>query len=258
MTFRYAEKMRVDQECRGEPIFIDVFEIIENLHTHTFIIFSWKFIIGSGFPGTPNLVWLPNSQEQGTRRGPGYRVLPFLGTANPLEFLAPDVLKPGFGVPMNPEHTLEFAFQGTGSRTQSPARVQLFAPETEPAIFLCPNPTRPDQNAPGSESDPDSYTRTRTDPVNFTRHPGPGRVGCRVPDRFAGHQPNLTPLDLIYLFKIQGSGFYPSSQPQLSNDLLENVQVHKMILELSALLNVRQLFLEGPLISGESSVSHQQ
>jgi len=45
----------------------------------------------------------------------------------------------------------------------------------------------------------------------------------------------------------KGSGFYPSSQPQLSNDLLENVQVHKMILELSALLNVRQLFLEGPL-----------
>ncbi|CAF1491806.1 unnamed protein product, partial [Adineta steineri] len=55
------------------------------------------------------------------------------------------------------------------------------------------------------------------------------------------------------------SGFYPSSQPQLSNDLLENVQVHKMILELSAILNVRQLFLEGPLISGESlSLSHQQ
>ncbi|CAF3820129.1 unnamed protein product [Adineta steineri] len=57
----------------------------------------------------------------------------------------------------------------------------------------------------------------------------------------------------------KGSGFYPSSQPQLSNDLLENVQVHKMILELSAILNVRQLFLEGPLISGESfSLSHQQ
>ncbi|CAF1403077.1 unnamed protein product, partial [Adineta ricciae] len=51
----------------------------------------------------------------------------------------------------------------------------------------------------------------------------------------------------------KGSGFYPSSQPQLSNDLLENVQVHRMILELSASLNVRQLFLEGPLISGESS-----
>ncbi|CAF4330548.1 unnamed protein product [Rotaria sp. Silwood2] len=49
----------------------------------------------------------------------------------------------------------------------------------------------------------------------------------------------------------KGSGFYPSSQPQLSNDLLENVQVHKMILELSALLNVRQLFLEGPLTTLE-------
>ena len=47
--------------------------------------------------------------------------------------------------------------------------------------------------------------------------------------------------------RVQGSGFYPSSQPQLSNDLLENVQVHKMILELSASLSVRQLFLEGPL-----------
>jgi len=45
----------------------------------------------------------------------------------------------------------------------------------------------------------------------------------------------------------KGSGYYPSSQPQLSNDLLENVQIHRMILELSALLNVRQLFLEGPL-----------
>ena len=45
----------------------------------------------------------------------------------------------------------------------------------------------------------------------------------------------------------QGSGFYPTSQPALSNDLLENVQIHKMILELSAVLNVRQLFLEGPL-----------
>jgi hypothetical protein len=31
-----------------------------------------------------------------------------------------------------------------------------------------------------------------------------------------------------------------------------------MILELSALLNVRQLFLEGPLTAGEISVSHQQ
>ncbi|CAF0961872.1 unnamed protein product [Didymodactylos carnosus] len=40
------------------------------------------------------------------------------------------------------------------------------------------------------------------------------------------------------------SGFYPSSQPALSNDLLENVQVHKMIFELSSLLNVRQLFLD--------------
>ncbi|CAF3648141.1 unnamed protein product [Rotaria sordida] len=49
----------------------------------------------------------------------------------------------------------------------------------------------------------------------------------------------------------KGSGFYPSSQPQLSNDLLENVQVHKTILELSALLNVRQLFLEGPLATLE-------
>jgi len=42
----------------------------------------------------------------------------------------------------------------------------------------------------------------------------------------------------------------------LSNDLLENVQVHKMILELSALLNVRQLFLEGPLIPGDNSTLH--
>ncbi|CAF0939890.1 unnamed protein product [Didymodactylos carnosus] len=42
----------------------------------------------------------------------------------------------------------------------------------------------------------------------------------------------------------KGTGFYPSSQPALSNDLLENVQVHKMILELSSLLNVRQLFLD--------------
>ncbi|CAM4744582.1 unnamed protein product [Rotaria magnacalcarata] len=49
----------------------------------------------------------------------------------------------------------------------------------------------------------------------------------------------------------KGSGFYPSSQPQLSNDLLENVQVHKMILELSASLSVRQLFLEGPLSAAE-------
>ncbi|CAF1368319.1 unnamed protein product [Rotaria sp. Silwood1] len=49
----------------------------------------------------------------------------------------------------------------------------------------------------------------------------------------------------------KGSGFYPSSQPQLSNDLLENVLVHKMILELSASLNIRQLFLEGPLTTLE-------
>ncbi|CAF4466022.1 unnamed protein product, partial [Adineta steineri] len=54
-----------------------------------------------------------------------------------------------------------------------------------------------------------------------------------------------------------GSGFYPSSQPQLSNDLLENVQVHKMILELSALLNVRQLFLEGPLTTADLISSNQ-
>ena len=55
----------------------------------------------------------------------------------------------------------------------------------------------------------------------------------------------------------QGSGFYPSSQPQLSNDVLENVQVHKLILELSALLNTRQLFLEGPL-TGADFISTQQ
>ncbi|CAF1021702.1 unnamed protein product [Adineta steineri] len=55
----------------------------------------------------------------------------------------------------------------------------------------------------------------------------------------------------------KGSGFYPSSQPQLSNDLLENVQVHKMILELSALLNVRQLFLEGPLTTADLISSNQ-
>ncbi|UJR26903.1 hypothetical protein I4U23_008213 [Adineta vaga] len=54
----------------------------------------------------------------------------------------------------------------------------------------------------------------------------------------------------------KGSGFYPSSQPQLSNDLLENVQVHKMILELSALLNVRQLFLEGPLTAADLITSN--
>ena len=55
----------------------------------------------------------------------------------------------------------------------------------------------------------------------------------------------------------KGSGFYPSSQPQLSNDLLENVQVHKMILELSASLNVRQLFLEGPLTAADLITSTQ-
>ncbi|CAM4807757.1 unnamed protein product [Rotaria magnacalcarata] len=54
----------------------------------------------------------------------------------------------------------------------------------------------------------------------------------------------------------KGSGFYPSSQPQLSNDLLENVQVHKMILELSAMLSVRQLFLEGPLITADLLASN--
>jgi hypothetical protein len=41
---------------------------------------------------------------------PGFRVITFLGTANPLGFLAPDVPKPGFRVPMNPEPTVEFAF----------------------------------------------------------------------------------------------------------------------------------------------------
>ncbi|CAF4633078.1 unnamed protein product [Rotaria sp. Silwood1] len=55
----------------------------------------------------------------------------------------------------------------------------------------------------------------------------------------------------------KGSGFYPSSQPQLSNDLLENVQIHKMILELSAVLNVRQLFLEGPLTTTDLISSNQ-
>jgi len=55
----------------------------------------------------------------------------------------------------------------------------------------------------------------------------------------------------------KGSGFYPSSQPQLSNDLLENVQIHKMILEFSAILNVRQLFLEGPLTATDLVSSNQ-
>jgi hypothetical protein len=40
----------------------------------------------------------------------------FLGTANPLGFLAPDIPKPGFQVPINPEPTVEFAFPVAGSR----------------------------------------------------------------------------------------------------------------------------------------------
>ncbi len=55
--------------------------------------------LGTGNPGTENLV-----------RVPGSRVLAFLGTGNPLGFLAPDVPKPGFRVHGNPEPTVDFAF----------------------------------------------------------------------------------------------------------------------------------------------------
>jgi hypothetical protein len=74
--------------------------------------------LGTGNPGTENLV-----------RVPGSRVLAFLGTGNPLGFLAPDVPKPGFlklgtrpefQVPMNPEPTIDFAFRGSCEREPEP------------------------------------------------------------------------------------------------------------------------------------------
>jgi hypothetical protein len=65
--------------------------------------------MGSGFqePGNP-------------KSCAGSRVLAFLGTGNPLGFLAPDVPKPGFRVHGNPEPTVEFAFPGSREREPEP------------------------------------------------------------------------------------------------------------------------------------------
>jgi hypothetical protein len=49
----------------------------------------------------------------------------------------------------------------------------------------------------------------------------------------------------ILVFFYQGSDFYPMSQPDVSNDIIENIQLHQLILELSSMLDVRHLFLDG-------------
>lgn len=42
----------------------------------------------------------------------------------------------------------------------------------------------------------------------------------------------------------KGEDFYPSSQPQMPKDILENKQIQMMVLDLASFLNTRQLFLD--------------
>ncbi|RNA36492.1 SCAI isoform X2 [Brachionus plicatilis] len=42
----------------------------------------------------------------------------------------------------------------------------------------------------------------------------------------------------------KGTDYYPSSQPQLPNEIIDNKSILKMIIELASILNIRQLFLE--------------
>ncbi|CAF0781989.1 unnamed protein product [Brachionus calyciflorus] len=42
----------------------------------------------------------------------------------------------------------------------------------------------------------------------------------------------------------KGTDFYPSSQPQLTNEILDNKTILQMVLDLASILNIRQLFLD--------------
>ena len=44
----------------------------------------------------------------------------------------------------------------------------------------------------------------------------------------------------------RGSDFYPMSQPRLADDVSENAALHDLILELSSMLDIRNLYLDGP------------
>ena len=47
-----------------------------------------------------------------------------------------------------------------------------------------------------------------------------------------------------FFSSLKGTEYYPTSQPQISNDILENIKTHKLILDLTLLLNMRQLFMD--------------
>jgi hypothetical protein len=51
---------------------------------------------------------------------------------------------------------------------------------------------------------------------------------------------------LIYdiLVVLKGAEYYPISHPQITNDILESKPLQRMILDLAAILNIRQLFLD--------------
>ncbi len=43
---------------------------------------------------------------------------------------------------------------------------------------------------------------------------------------------------------IQGPEYYPVSHPYICSDILDNKQLHHMVVDLATILNIRQLFME--------------